>query len=231
MPHYPLKIQKSRFCRSRRHTPAIGMPIFLDKRQTRVFSWGMYVASVPNRNSLHAILLRERFREYIESYIYAPANPAGLSRGQLESFRAIAKTHAVAIKAAALALSAIQAAMSSATSAIFTVTLSKPLPVPKKQLDSCLRHSAGDVRSVTMSKRCGLVPHLNDHQQSARRRGLQPAAHFSAPDATDGAHRRGRQTSWTEDGDCDVQGRSQCVFWPTEEAVRVMSLKTLEFSP
>ena len=56
-----------------------------------------------------------------------------------------------------------------------------------------------------------------------------PATYFSEPDATDDAHRLGRETSWTEDGEGPVQGFGQRVFLVGEDAVGIMDLDTLEF--
>jgi type VI secretion system protein ImpE len=56
-----------------------------------------------------------------------------------------------------------------------------------------------------------------------------PATYFSEPETTDDAHRLGRETSWTEDGEGPVQGFGQRVFLVGEEAIGIMDLETLEF--
>jgi type VI secretion system protein ImpE len=56
-----------------------------------------------------------------------------------------------------------------------------------------------------------------------------PTTYFSEPDSTDDAHRLGRETSWTEDGDGLVQGIGQRIFLVGEEALGIMDLETLEF--
>jgi type VI secretion system protein ImpE len=56
-----------------------------------------------------------------------------------------------------------------------------------------------------------------------------PTTYFSEPDATDDAHRLGRETSWSEDGTGPVQGLGQRVFLVGDEAVGIMDLETVEF--
>jgi type VI secretion system protein ImpE len=55
-----------------------------------------------------------------------------------------------------------------------------------------------------------------------------PATYVSDPEATDDAHRLGRETSWTGDAG-PVRGIGQKVFLVGEEAVGIMDLDTLEF--
>jgi type VI secretion system protein ImpE len=56
-----------------------------------------------------------------------------------------------------------------------------------------------------------------------------PVTYFSEPDTTDDAHRLGRETSWSEDGNGPIQGYGQRTFLVGEEALGIMDLQTLEF--
>jgi len=56
-----------------------------------------------------------------------------------------------------------------------------------------------------------------------------PVTYFAEPETIDDAHRLGRETSWSEEGDGPVRGYGQRVFLVGEEAVGIMDLDTVEF--
>jgi type VI secretion system protein ImpE len=56
-----------------------------------------------------------------------------------------------------------------------------------------------------------------------------PVTYFSEPEATDDAHRLGRETSWTEEGEGPVRGFGQRLFLIGDEALGIMDLDTVEF--
>jgi type VI secretion system protein ImpE len=56
-----------------------------------------------------------------------------------------------------------------------------------------------------------------------------PVTYFAETDTTDEAHRLGRETSWTEEGQGPVQGIGQRVFLVGDEDIGIMDLESVEF--
>jgi type VI secretion system protein ImpE len=56
-----------------------------------------------------------------------------------------------------------------------------------------------------------------------------PVTYVSEPDVTDDAHRLGRETSWSEEGDGPVRGFGQRLFLIGDEAMGIMNIDTIEF--